>query len=151
MTEPLNRRRLLGVAALAAGGAPVLAACGSTDAADGSSSSPTPSATGGGTSSSGSAAGEVVAQTGDVPVGSGVFDAQRNIVVTQPEEGDFHAFSSICTHEKCPMSTIEDGLIVCTCHFSKFSIADGSVDSGPAQSALEEFPVTVDGSDVLLS
>lgn len=144
MTDPVDRRRLLGVAALAVGGAPVLAACG------GSESGGTAKDPGGGAQPS-TSAGEVVASTADVPVGGGVFDPDLQLVVTQPEEGEFHAFSSICTHKQCPMNTVEDGLIVCTCHFSKFSIADGSVQAGPAPEPLEEFDVTAEGEDVVLS
>ena len=28
-------------------------------------------------------------------------------MVTQPEEGDFKAFSAICTHQKCTVTSVE--------------------------------------------
>ena len=56
-------------------------------------------------------------------------------MVTQPTEGDFKAFSALCTHQGCVVSEIKGEDIDCTCHGSKFSIADGSVVDGPANEA----------------
>ena len=52
--------------------------------------------------------------------------------MTQPTEGDFKAFSAVCTHQGCVVAKIEGEDIECTCHGSKFSIEDGSVVTGPA-------------------
>ncbi|HYF74354.1 MAG TPA: Rieske (2Fe-2S) protein, partial [Nocardioides sp.] len=82
------------------------------------------------------AAGEKLGSAADVPVGGGVIYADQKIVVTQPTEGEFQAFSSICTHQNCPVTAVKDGTINCTCHGSKFSIEDGSVATGPATKPL---------------
>jgi Rieske Fe-S protein len=126
---------------------PVLAACGSggsgsgSDASSDSGSSSTPTA----------AKGTVLASTSDVPVnGCAVFDEQK-VVVTQPTEGDFKAFSSVCTHQGCAVSPSTDGEIPCNCHGSRFSLEDGSVLDGPATSPLPEVPITVKGDSIRLA
>ena len=47
------------------------------------------------------------------------------------------------------MTSVEDGEISCPCHGSRFSAEDGSVTNGPASKPLEEFPVSVDGDQVV--
>jgi Rieske Fe-S protein len=69
-------------------------------------------------------------------------------VVVQPAEGEFKAFSSICTHQGCPVSKVEGEEIQCVCHGSVFSTADGSVVNGPATAPLEEVAISVDGDEI---
>jgi nitrite reductase/ring-hydroxylating ferredoxin subunit len=71
--------------------------------------------------------GNRVAGTGDVPVGGGVIAGALGVVVTQPTDGDFRGFSSICTHQGCTVSEVNNGTINCFCHGSQYSIEDGSV------------------------
>ena len=52
-------------------------------------------------------------------------------MVTQPTEGDFKAFSAVCTHQGCVVSSIQEDEIDCNCHGSRFSIVDGSNTVGP--------------------
>jgi Rieske Fe-S protein len=61
-----------------------------------------------------------IAQTGDVPVGGGLIAAASQIVITQPTAGTFKAFTSICTHQQCPVANVANGTINCDCHGSKF-------------------------------
>ncbi|WP_310528432.1 Rieske (2Fe-2S) protein [Nocardioides sp.] len=152
MTSGLNRRHVIGGATAAAVGLPLLAACGSdtADSATDPASDPT-------TSSSSSEAGQtpatvgVLAATGDVPVGGcTVFDDEK-VVVTQPSEGDFRAFTSICSHQGCSVSASTDGVIPCRCHGSEFSLEDGSVVQGPATAPLSEVAITVDGGSITLA
>ncbi|MDE3721651.1 Rieske (2Fe-2S) protein [Nocardiopsis sp. N85] len=86
---------------------------------------------------------EAVATVDEVPVGGGIVVAGAAVVLTQPEEGGFRAFSTTCTHEGCPVDSVVDGSIRCPCHGSLFSIADGAPTEGPATEPLEEYPVTV--------
>jgi Rieske Fe-S protein len=130
----IRRRTVLGGSAALGVGVPVLAACGSDDGGDdGEAAAPD--------------SGTVLTTTGEVPVGGGVILAEQGLVVTQPEEGTFKAFSSKCTHQGCEVTKVTS-TIDCPCHGSKFSISDGSVQSGPASSSLPETKVTVDGQDV---
>jgi len=91
--------------------------------------------------------GPQTATTGDIPVGGGTIFPGSETVITQPAAGEFKAFSSICTHARCPVTEVTD-TIECRCHGSKFSLADGSVLNGPATEPLAPKAVTVTGSTV---
>ena len=152
VSAPTRRRVLTLVAATGAGG--VLTACGGGDStetetpgAGGSASSdaePAPSE-----SESEAAGGGALVATSEVPVGGGVILDKQRVVVTQPTEGSFKAFTAVCTHQSCLVSSVKDGTISCACHGSSYSAADGSVKNGPATRALREVPVTVEGGDVV--
>ena len=125
---------------------PVLAACGSSDSTDSTgttagdpSTSTDPGASGGTTPSGGGI------KTSEIPVGGGKIFEDEKLVVTQPVEGEFKAFSAVCTHAGCLVAKIDDGTINCPCHGSKYSIEDGSVEDGPAPKPLPEKTVTVTG------
>lgn len=161
MTVPLSRRRALTSAATLGVGVPLLTACGddgTTTATDATSQSPRPTASspasavstttvdGSGTSVPPN---EALVATADVPVGGGVILADQEIVVTQPAAGEFKAFSAICTHQSCLVTSVADGTIDCSCHGSRFDVADGSVAGGPAPSPLAAVAVRVVGDEVL--
>jgi Rieske Fe-S protein len=157
--------RAAGLAALAGGGVGVLGACSAdgevaapaaTSAAPSASaaSSSAPAASSAAPSASASssapaAAGASIA-TADVPVGSGVILKDAKYVVTQPTEGEFKAFSSICTHMGCPVAEVQGETIMCKCHGSQFSIKDGSVVKAPATKPLAEATATVSGDQVVV-
>ena len=77
----------------------------------------------------------------DVPVGSGTV-VEDTYVVTQPKEGEFFAFSSVCTHQGCQVKTVTEEAIICPCHSSNFSVTTGEVLSGPAEEPLPQYEVT---------
>ena len=129
-----TRRSVVGGAVALGVGAPLLAACGSDDGGSSDAQAPDP--------------GTVLTTTADVPVGGGVILAKEGLVVTQPEQGMFKAFSSKCTHQGCQVTKVSS-TIDCPCHKSKFSITDGSPESGPANSPLPETAVRVDGNNVI--
>ena len=141
----INRRRALAGSAALAVGAPVLAACGS----DGSTAVDSGASGDSGGSSGGSGSGETLASAADVPVGGCLVVPDAKVVVTQPTEGDFKAFTAVCTHQGCLVETSTEGDIPCPCHSSKFSLEDGSPVSGPATSALAAVEITVDGDSIL--
>jgi Rieske Fe-S protein len=103
-----------------------------------------------GSGGGGAASGNSV-KVADVPVGGGVIMQTANFVVTQPTAGTFRAFSNVCTHEGCPVSAIQNGQIICTCHNSRFSVKDGTVISGPARRALAAAKVTQSGDSLVVS
>ncbi|TDD10938.1 iron-sulfur protein [Nonomuraea deserti] len=92
-----------------------------------------------------------LAKTADIPVGGGTILKDQKIVITQPTEGDFKAFSALCTHKGCPVASVEGGSIVCPCHGSKFAIADGAVTDGPAEKPLAAQEIKVDGDQITLA
>ena len=141
-TSAVARRAVLraaGLIGLTGAGAAALSAC--ADASGGSppllrlrqtSAKTTPSPTADTTSPKPSAStaaapkGPSVA-TSKVPVGGGVILEDADYVVTQPSKGKYKAFSKICTHQGCPVASVNDGVIHCDCHGSEYSIEDGSV------------------------
>lgn len=76
-----------------------------------------------------SGAGEVAegstasAQAGDTPI------------MLHRANGTLHALHDRCSHRGCPlsgMSEVSDGVVECTCHGSRFRLADGALLRGPA-------------------
>ncbi|HYN94935.1 MAG TPA: Rieske (2Fe-2S) protein, partial [Pilimelia sp.] len=100
--------------------------------------------------SAGGGAAELV-KASAVPVGGGTIIAAEKVVVTQPVANQFKAFSAICTHQRCPLSTVDAGTINCNCHQSKFSIEDGSVKGGPAKTPLPAVDINVQGDSITLA
>ena len=85
-----------------------------------------------------------------VAVGGGVV-VDEKYVVTQPKDGEFKAFSAICTHQGCPVGSVEDGVIICPCHNSHFDITTGDPVEGPAQEPLPAVQLTKSGDNVYVS
>ncbi|MGC5017973.1 Rieske (2Fe-2S) protein [Micromonospora sp. DT47] len=130
-----SSRRALLTGAGAVGAAVVLAACGDDS----------------GDEATAEGGGQPLAKTTDIPVGGGKIFADQKVVVTQPNPGQFKAFSAICTHQDCTVSRIEGGVIVCLCHDSRFSIADGSVKKPPAKRPLPAKEIKVTGDQISLA
>jgi len=93
-------------------------------------------------------AGAKLTATSDVPVGGGIILTDAAMVITQPKAGTFKAFSAICTHQGCTVSSVENGTINCPCHGSEFAIADGSVVAGPAPKPLPAQSIKVSGGSI---
>ena len=151
----VTRRLVLRGASLGGLALPLLAACGGGDEAGGgstasASASASSSAPASSAAPSASAGGGSGVPTADVPVGGGTILGDEQVVLTQPSEGTFKAFSAVCTHQGCTVGKVEEGQIVCPCHGSRFSIEDGSPLSGPAQGALSEKKITVQGDQITL-
>ncbi|GAA3859192.1 Rieske (2Fe-2S) protein [Streptomyces sedi] len=151
MNGPNTTRRTAVLAGAAGLAAAALTACGSEDEEDGAESnggSENGGSDGGDSGGDGGGA-EELTSTADVPVGGGTILDEQKLVVTQPTEGEFLAFSAICTHQGCPVSQVTEDGILCTCHGSVFAIADGSVVEGPATQPLPAEPITVEGESIL--
>ncbi|WUI02999.1 Rieske (2Fe-2S) protein [Spirillospora sp. NBC_00431] len=95
--------------------------------------------------------GKEVAKAADVPVGGGKINGTEKVVVTQPSQGVFKAFTAVCTHQGCTVGGVSDGVIKCDCHGSEFKVADGSVRKGPAKKPLKEYPVQVKGGAIVVT
>jgi nitrite reductase/ring-hydroxylating ferredoxin subunit len=152
MTEPgvpaASRRALLGCAGAACAAA--LAGCATYNSGNGGiagSSPPATPASPPGTTGPGGPA--VLARTADVPVGGGTILASRKIVITQPKAGTFAAFTAVCTHLGCLVTSITGGTINCPCHGRNFSITNGSVINGPATTPLAPVSIKVHGTAII--
>ena len=142
---PTRRKVLLTSGAVVAAAA-VTAACGSSDSG---SAAPTGSAT---ASSGGADAGSgATVETTEISVGGGAILVDEKIVVTQPKAGEYKAFTAVCTHQGCLVSSISEGNISCACHGSVFSGTDGSVVQGPATAPLAELTATVSGTTITVA
>jgi Rieske Fe-S protein len=151
-TGCVDRRWLLrGGAGLAAGAA--LVACGAdggasptdtddSDPDDGGDSGGGDEPTGGGDAT--------LTTTANVPVGGGTIVSDAGVVVTQPVDGEFKAFSSECTHQGCQVTDVTE-TINCSCHGSQFSLEDGSPVAGPAPSALADVQINIKGDQIALA
>ena len=133
-----SRRQVL------AGGTAIAAAVAFTAACASSSTD------GAGTASAPSGGGATV-KTSDVPEGGGTILQSKQIVVTQPSAGTYKAFSALCTHEGCLVTSVQNNTIQCPCHGATFSALDGSVTGGPAPTALPSVPLTVSGDTITLT
>ncbi|WP_433302860.1 Rieske (2Fe-2S) protein [Actinoplanes sp. CA-030573] len=158
-----STRRLVLLGAGAVGATAVLAACGTNSGSTNTngtdfSNNPAPAGSGaanaggsgddkGDDSSGGSTGGNALATTGDIPQGGGIITA--DYVITQPQAGQYKAFSKVCTHQGCDVSKVEGGVITCPCHGSKFSIDTGEPTTGPATKPLAETKVKVDGDNIV--
>lgn len=153
MTQ-VSRRTVTGLAS-AGLSLPLLVACGgdgdtASDPGGGDGSAgDTPS--GSSPPSTGGGGGDALASTSDIEVGGGTVFGDQKVVVTQPSEGEFKAFTSTCTHQGCQVASVSDGQIHCPCHGSKFSIEDGEPEGGPATSPLKEVPISVEGDSIVLA
>ncbi|MFJ1754409.1 Rieske (2Fe-2S) protein [Kitasatospora sp. NPDC088134] len=153
MTEPVaSRRTVLCCAAVALAGA-TAAGCSSGASTTGSSSNgagetkdtgkPTTPAT-----QATQAAPVDLGPAADVPVGGGKVYREQAVVVTQPTAGEYRAFGAKCTHAGCLVNGVEKQQIQCLCHGSRFGIADGAVQDGPAPKPLPAYKVAVQNGNL---
>ncbi|WP_031075665.1 Rieske (2Fe-2S) protein [Streptomyces sp. NRRL S-118] len=147
---PAPRRTVLAAAAAAAA-APLVTGCGDGDGDDAATPAPTAPAQSPTGSAPAHTVGQRLASTADIPSGGGTVFKDQQVVVTQPQAGEFRAFSAICTHQRCVVAAVEDGTINCACHGSRFRITDGSVVRGPATRPLPAEDITVSGDTISLA
>lgn len=137
-----DRRTFLtsaGLAALAVSTSAVTSGC-----------TPSGGASGGGAPAPGTSA-TLSVPVDSIPVGGGKILDNAAFLVTQPTAGEFKAFNKTCTHQGCPVSSIEGPNIVCRCHGANFSIVDGSVTKGPATKPLRPATAVLEGAEVKIS
>jgi nitrite reductase/ring-hydroxylating ferredoxin subunit len=132
-----SRRAVVGGIVGLGVGVPLVAACGSEDEKSDSGATSTASGT--------------IGKTSEVPVGGAKIFTGEKVLVSQPSQGEFKAFSTICTHEQCAITQLKGEEIECGCHHSRFRVADGSVAKGPANKPLSELQVTVKGGNLSVS
>jgi Rieske Fe-S protein len=153
---PVTRRGVLaGSAAVVATLA--LGACASSEQTSSGAPATTPDESPAGAESSPSpdaGVGEVLATTSEFPTGGGkvvTTTAAGVVVVTQPADGEFKAFSGKCTHQGCPVSEVLENEIRCNCHGSTFDATTGDPMAGPAMVGLAPVAIAVEGTDIVLA
>jgi 3-phenylpropionate/trans-cinnamate dioxygenase ferredoxin component len=78
------------------------------------------------------------------------FKAEDREIAVANVGGTYYAFNDICTHRRCSLADGElDGTILtCVCHGSRFEVTTGEVVRGPAQRAVEVYPVTIENDEL---
>ena len=144
--EPRPTRRIVFHGLGALGVAVALAGCGSDNTG---STDPAPDPSGGSGSADGAKAGKELATTADVPVEGGLILPDDKVVITQPTEGTFLAFSAVCTHQFFTVTSVEDDTIMCNHHGSQYDAKTGAVKQGPAQAGLQKVGIVVKGTKIV--
>jgi len=85
----------------------------------------------------------------DVPVGGSKLYRDDKVVVSQPTKGTYKAFSAVCTHQGCVVDKVENGVISCPCHGSRFNAETGAVEEGPATKPLPAVGIQVKGDKLV--
>jgi Rieske Fe-S protein len=143
---PISRRTVIMNAGLVAAAVAGLSSCTTYGSAPVTEPS-APATSGEGSGGSGQG---LTAKAADIPVGSGKIFPDTQTVITQPKQGEFKAYSAVCTHQGCLVETVSN-TIDCPCHGSKFSITDGSVVNPPAEDPLPAKTIKVDGDTLTVT
>lgn len=102
---------------------------------------------------------QVVASRGDLEPGEALRleleDSQGHLVdvaLVLAEDGSYYAIADRCSHGAVALSDgeIEGTSIECWLHGSTFDLSTGKPQSLPATTAIPTYPVTFDGTDILI-
>ena len=72
------------------------------------------------------------------------------MIVAQPTEGEFVAYSARCTHQGGNVQVIEGMHLRCPLHGAEYDATDGRNTLAPAPRPLDKIPVTVAGGQITL-
>ena len=93
---------------------------------------------------------DLSASNGHLLIGMNDENRRADVVVINLGGGVYRAFTSICTHEGCTVSSYSNQRMVCPCHGSEYD-QRGVPVSGPAPSPLREYPTTYDAPSQTLA
>lgn len=95
----------------------------------------------------------IAATSTELTAGSGKifrFGNSPGLLIKTPE-GKVKAFSAVCTHLDCTVQYVPgEKHILCACHDGKYDL-NGQVISGPPPRALEEYEVTEQGDEIIVT
>lgn len=77
-------------------------------------------------------------------------DAKGRPVLLVRRGEEINAIGAVCSHYGAPLQEgqLKDGAIECPWHGSRFSLADGRVQAGPATSPVPAYEVHIDGDQI---
>ncbi|MGA4842670.1 Rieske (2Fe-2S) protein [Streptomyces sp. G45] len=131
---PHARRTVLRAAALAPAAGLGLTAC-STDAKNGDRSAPTKPVD--------------LGPADEVKVGESKLYTDHDVVVSRITDDQYAAYSTICTHARCPINRLEGSKLTCPCHGSQFDATNGKVLHEPAVAPLKKLRVKVENGTIV--
>lgn len=143
-------RRTVMCASAALGSAALLTACG-----DGHSEAPVPQAS---PVPSPTGEGQAVIDLAELAVGARATvqakhptGAEIPVLLFRPDEKSVLAYSSVCTHQGCVVTTksTKDDFF-CACHGSRFKPSDGTVTDGPAIAPLARYATEIKDDKVIV-
>ena len=96
-------------------------------------------------------AGGALAKVTQIPESGGLILPGPKVVLIRSGDDNVRAFSAVCTHQGCTVTSIANNVITCPCHASRFSATTGDVISGPAPRPLPVINVDVRNGQVFRS
>jgi len=93
------------------------------------------------------------ASTSEVPPGKmKVVQYKAQPVCLANVKGKYYAIRNTCTHLGGPLAQgkLEDGVVECPWHGSRFDLATGEVKRGPARTPETIYETKVDGTTILI-
>jgi nitrite reductase/ring-hydroxylating ferredoxin subunit len=94
---------------------------------------------------------EAVTRADDLKEGDmRAFDVRGTKIAVANVAGAFHAFGDTCTHLRCSLAEgdLEETIVTCPCHGSRFDVVSGEVLRGPARVPVGSFEVRVEGGNL---
>ena len=94
-----------------------------------------------------------VARVSELSAGEGiVVDAKGQSIALFNVDGTFTAIDNTCTHVGGPLGegALVGDIVNCPWHDAGFNVKTGACTGGPAKSDVKNFPVKVEGDDVLV-
>jgi Rieske Fe-S protein len=74
----------------------------------------------------------------------------KPVIVIRKKNGDYVAFSAVCTHLDCIVQFRKDyNQIYCACHNGRYDL-NGRVASGPPPAPLQKYAVTIKDNEVIV-
>ena len=95
----------------------------------------------------------VVVKAGEIRPGAvASVDVDSERVAIANVDGNYYAFSDVCTHRGCSLAEgdLAGKVISCPCHGGQYDVTSGEVLDGPPPEPLRTYSVTVDGEDLTI-
>lgn len=88
----------------------------------------------------------------EIPVGTAktVRAGEATVIVAQPAEGEFVAYSARCTHQGGTVQVVKDLHLRCPLHGAEFDATTGENTGPPAPRPLDSVPVKESGGQLTL-
>jgi nitrite reductase/ring-hydroxylating ferredoxin subunit len=147
----LSRRNFMSVATLSVCGL-ALSGCASSEGNSGGPTTPTPQPPVDAVVVTATEVRITVARVPELQNANGfVFVSAPRVIVANLGSNSFRAYSAVCPHENQNVSQVQNGLLFCPTHGSRFDLATGQVVNGPANRGLTTRASTFDAATGVLT